>query len=151
MPTKKPASSIKTSTHYDNVTSADCHKIPTIWGKSRKLSDGACTRPFWPPFLQKLSQYSCWWFGIYFAIYPNRASDIVRWCDFTQLTSCRIRSHNRTLWGKWISFVKCTVIQTLFLTKNTAALSNPVQGHSTVHVFWTQESEKETLSFMKNT
>ena len=24
-----------------------------------------------------------------------RASDIVRWCDFAQLTSCRIRSHNQ--------------------------------------------------------
>ena len=25
----------------------------------------------------------------------NRDSDIMRWCDFSQLTSCRIRSHNQ--------------------------------------------------------
>ena len=52
----------------------------------------------------------------------DRDSDIMRWCDFAQLTSYRIQSHNQRKnhvitqfgLGKGISFVKCTVIQTLF-------------------------------------
>ena len=54
--------------------------------------------------------------------------------NFAQLTSCRIRSHNQRknriiaqCRGEKVSFVKCTVIQTLFLTKNTAEFSNLVQ------------------------
>ena len=61
-----------------------------------------------------------------------RASDIVRWCGFAQLTSCRIRWHNQqkiriiAQCEENGQFVKCAVIQTLFFTKNTAAFLNLV-------------------------
>ena len=43
MPTKKEPGSIITSTDYNNVASADRHKIPARRGKSGKLSNGART------------------------------------------------------------------------------------------------------------
>ena len=61
-----------------------------------------------------------------------RASDIVCWCGLTQLTSCRIQSHNQekiriiAQCRENGQFVKCAVIQTLFFTKNTAAFLNLV-------------------------
>ena len=67
MPTEKKQGSIKTSTDYENVTSADRHQIPARGGKSGKLSDGARAHPCWPPFFRRLSDG----FGIYFAIYPK--------------------------------------------------------------------------------
>ena len=62
----------------------------------------------------------------------DRASDIVRWCGFAQLTSCRIRLHNQ----RKNHIIACGEkgLDIKFSGKKTAAFSNLVQVTHDIHL-----------------